>query len=117
VWFATIVLIIGGPWQQIYYVLATGDTTYSEESTQQASAILYGIAYSIAHPLEAIVTVLPLPFNLTLIIMDFSIWCLKLILWQTWYAMEITLWYMDFFYQFSVKMILHYDNSAAFLRW
>ena len=32
VWFATIILIIGGPWQLVYYAFNTGDMNYSDET-------------------------------------------------------------------------------------
>ena len=108
VWFATIILIIGGPWQQVYYIFNTGLMEYSDEAELQAQAILYGIIYSIAHPIVAIVTLTPIPFNLFLVLCDLTLWFTQLILWQTWYLIEICIWWMDFWYQLSVFTILDY---------
>ena len=85
VWFATIILIIGGPWQQVYYIFNTGLMEYSDEAELQAQAILYGIIYSIAHPIVAIVTLTPMPFNIFLVLCDLTLWFTQLIVWQIWY--------------------------------
>lgn len=65
----------------------------------------------------AIITITPLPWNLTLVIMDALIWLTKLAIYQTFYAFKIVLWWMDVSYQFSVMLITDYDKTAAYLRW
>ena len=90
---------------------------YSDETALQGQAIIYGIAYSISHPLLALLTIMPIPFNAFLVFCDVSLWLTQLILWQTWYFLELCIWWMDLWYQISVFMILDYPSAAAMFRW
>lgn len=74
----------------------------------------YGIVYSIAYPLITLFTILPLPFNATLWTIDVTWWLFRLFFWQSFYVFEFFLWYADFTYMMSLRMILEYDKTSAF---
>jgi hypothetical protein len=62
-----------------------------------------------------ILELIPLPWNVSLIILDFVIFFTALVFYQSWYLFKINVWYADFAYQLSVRMILQYDRTCAFL--
>ena len=88
---------------------------YFDEIQQAFEAMLLGVIYSFVHPLIVLATISPLPWNATLVALDVTIWLLKLSAYQTFYAFEFVLWWADFWYQMSVRMITKYDETSAFL--
>ena len=62
-----------------------------------------------------LLSLIPLPWNLTLILIDVIMWLTALFFYQLWYFVRINIWYADLIYQLSVRMILQYDRTCAFL--
>ena len=58
---------------------------------------------------------IPLPWNVSLVVFDFFVFITALVFYQLWYYFKIFMWYNDFWYQMSVRMILYYDQTCAFL--
>jgi len=58
---------------------------------------------------------LPIPWNFSLIVLDFAVFIVAFFFYQAWYLFLIYVWYTDFGYQLSVRMILQYDRTCAFL--
>ena len=113
---ATIILIILGPWENFMQVLRRADlSVWTDDSFKQGTAIIYGMVLSFVHPFFTFISLIPLPWNLTLIFIDVLVWLIALFFYQLWYFMRINIWYADLIYQLSVRMILQYDRTCAFL--
>ena len=116
VWAATLILIILGPWENFELMLETGDmANWQEDSVKQATAIIYGVVLSFFHPFAFLLELVPLPWNISLVLLDVGIWLTALFVYQSYYFLRITVWYADLFYQLSVRMITQYDRTCAFL--
>lgn len=110
------ILLILGPWENFYLVLNTADfTKWTEDSKKQAVAIIYGVVLSFVHPAMFILDMVPVPWNISMVALDLIIWVVALFLYQSWYVFRINVWYADLAYQLSVRMILQYDRTCAFL--